>query len=219
MSKIGTFVLIKIGGKLLIGQNSASLKDAITMIETSNKTSGNSSTFEYGRNSATLAVGGIASTSKEATEAGYHELRASAMAHTKVTFSLGEFTNEGAASEVSGTEKYTGTALISGLTWDNPDNDKQTFSCDLQVDGDLTVATSAGGVEAPTGDAAQTFANGATVADLVAVGTTIKWYAAASGGTALATSTALVTATHYYASQTVGGVESTARLDVTVTLT
>jgi hypothetical protein len=57
-----------------------------------------------------------------------------------------------------------------------------------------------------------------TVANLQATGTGIKWYAAASGGTALATSTALVNGTHYYASQTVNSVESTARLDVTATI-
>jgi gliding motility-associated-like protein/uncharacterized repeat protein (TIGR01451 family) len=74
---------------------------------------------------------------------------------------------------------------------------------------------------APTGTAAQSFCSGAapTVAELSATGTTIKWYAASSGGTALATSTALVDGTHYYASQTsAGGCESSARFDVTVTL-
>jgi len=57
-----------------------------------------------------------------------------------------------------------------------------------------------------------------TVANLQATGSDIQWYAAASGGTALATSTALVNGTHYYASQTVNSVESTARLDVTATI-
>ena len=57
-----------------------------------------------------------------------------------------------------------------------------------------------------------------TVANLVATGSNIKWYAAATGGTALATTTALVNGTTYYASQTVNGVESTARLAVTATV-
>jgi hypothetical protein len=57
-----------------------------------------------------------------------------------------------------------------------------------------------------------------TVANLVATGTGIKWYLTSSGGTALATSTLLVNNTHYYASQTVNGVESTTRLDVLVTM-
>ncbi|MEI6678011.1 MAG: cadherin-like domain-containing protein, partial [Mariniphaga sp.] len=74
---------------------------------------------------------------------------------------------------------------------------------------------------APSGTAAQSFCASAapTVAELSATGTTIKWYAASGGGTALATSTALVDGSHYYASQTsAGGCESTARFDVTVTL-
>ena len=82
------------------------------------------------------------------------------------------------------------------------------------------IATSAGTftfIATPTGAASQTFCTGATVANLSATGSSIQWYAAASGGTALATSTALITATHYYASQTIGGFES-GRLDVTVTV-
>ncbi|MEI8272050.1 MAG: hypothetical protein WCG08_05465 [Paludibacter sp.] len=58
-----------------------------------------------------------------------------------------------------------------------------------------------------------------TVASLVATGTGIKWYLTSTGGTALATSVQLSNNTHYYASQTVNGAESTARLDVLVTLT
>jgi hypothetical protein len=57
-----------------------------------------------------------------------------------------------------------------------------------------------------------------TVADLVATGTGIKWYLTSSGGTALATSVQLTDNTHYWASQTVNGVESTTRLDVLVTM-
>ena len=58
-----------------------------------------------------------------------------------------------------------------------------------------------------------------TVANLQATGTGIKWYLASSGGTALETTTQLVNGTHYWASQTVNGVESTARFDVLVSMT
>ena len=71
---------------------------------------------------------------------------------------------------------------------------------------------------APTA-AAQTLCTASTVANLVATGAsgaTIKWYAAATGGTALASGTAL-TGTTYYASQTVGSCEST-RTAVVVTI-
>jgi len=73
---------------------------------------------------------------------------------------------------------------------------------------------------APTGTTAQSFCSGSspTVADLVASGTTVQWYAASSSGSPLSTSTALVTGTHYFASQTVSGCESSARFDVTATM-
>ena len=73
-------------------------------------------------------------------------------------------------------------------------------------------------VAAPTGSASQFFCNASTVANLVATGDTIQWYAAATGGTALASTDALVSGNHYFASQTVGGCESATRLDVIVTI-
>jgi uncharacterized delta-60 repeat protein len=51
---------------------------------------------------------------------------------------------------------------------------------------------------------------------LQVTGSTIQWYAAATGGSALPNTTLLTDATTYYASQTVGGVESTTRLAITV---
>lgn len=71
---------------------------------------------------------------------------------------------------------------------------------------------------APTGIAAQTFSSGATVANLVATGSGIKWYDAATGGNLLANTTTLVNGIIYYASQTVSGCESMARLAVTATV-
>jgi len=68
---------------------------------------------------------------------------------------------------------------------------------------------------APTGSSPQSFCSGATVASLSATGSSIQWYDASSGGNLLIGSTALVNGTHYYASQTVSGCESTSRLDVT----
>ena len=48
---------------------------------------------------------------------------------------------------------------------------------------------------------AQTFCNSGTVANLVATGTSLKWYTTSTGGTALVSTTALATGT-YYVSQT-----------------
>lgn len=72
-------------------------------------------------------------------------------------------------------------------------------------------------VTAPTASA-QTFCTSVTVANLVATGTAIKWYATATGGSALPNTTSLVSGTTYYASQTLGTCEST-RTAVAVTIT
>src|SRR5438552_14624409 len=67
------------------------------------------------------------------------------------------------------------------------------------------------------GAATQTFCSSSnpTIANLVATGSNIQWYDAATAGNLLAGTTALVNGTHYFASQTTTGCES-ARLDVTV---
>ena len=71
---------------------------------------------------------------------------------------------------------------------------------------------------APTGNANQTFCNNATVANLTATGTAIQWYDAATGGNLLPSTTALTTATTYYATQTLNGCESPTRFAVNVTI-
>ena len=57
-----------------------------------------------------------------------------------------------------------------------------------------------------------------TVASLYVTGSNVKWYASSTGGSPLATSLTLVDGNHYFASQTVNSVESTARLDITATV-
>jgi hypothetical protein len=69
---------------------------------------------------------------------------------------------------------------------------------------------------APTAGA-QTFCASATVANLVATGTDLKWYDVETAGTALASTTVLATG-NYFVSQTVSGSEST-RTSVAVTIT
>ncbi|MEL1242899.1 T9SS type A sorting domain-containing protein [Flavobacterium sp. DGU11] len=105
---------------------------------------------------------------------------------------------------LTGSNYYGG---FSGGQWDGTTN----------VSGVLTV----NGVAAPTATATLTLCNSGTVNDLQATGetgATIKWYAAATGGVALDNTTALTNGGTYYASQTVGGCEGTARTLVTVTL-
>jgi hypothetical protein len=71
--------------------------------------------------------------------------------------------------------------------------------------------------EEPIASSPQTICGAATVASLLATGTLIKWYDAASGGSALDPSTALTNGTTYYVSQTLNSCES-ARKAVLVTI-
>ena len=70
---------------------------------------------------------------------------------------------------------------------------------------------------APSSSPTQQFCNSATVANLTANGSSLQWYSTATGGTPLASTTALSTGT-YYVSQTSGGCESP-RTAVSVTVT
>ena len=80
-----------------------------------------------------------------------------------------------------------------------------------------TVAVTVNSTIVPT-VGAQTFCNSAKVSDfIVTTGTAVKWYAAATGGTALASTDAVFVGT-YYASQTLNSCES-ARTPVTVAIT
>jgi hypothetical protein len=69
---------------------------------------------------------------------------------------------------------------------------------------------------APTASA-QSLCSGSSVSNLVATGTSIQWYDAASNGILLAGGTSLTAGT-YYASQTVSGCESSTRTSVAVTI-
>ena len=69
----------------------------------------------------------------------------------------------------------------------------------------------------PTGSLTQSFCAAATVANLTATGTGIKWYNSSVSTTSLIAGTALVNGNHYFATQT-NGCEGVTRLDVTVSL-
>ncbi|WDF67709.1 gliding motility-associated C-terminal domain-containing protein [Sphingobacterium oryzagri] len=121
------------------------------------------------------------------------------------------------SSATGGTALAATTALTSG-----------TYYAAQLVDGCESVARTAITVSitattAPTlTELTQTFCeiDSATVADLITTGATgtVVWYSSATGGTALAATTALTSGT-YYAAQLVDGCESIARTAVTVNIT
>jgi hypothetical protein len=84
----------------------------------------------------------------------------------------------------------------------------------LLIGGTISCTTPA----APTATSPQILCPSATVNSLAATGTNIQWYDAASGGNLLSSATALTHISHYYATQTVNGCESSTRTDVIASL-
>ncbi len=70
----------------------------------------------------------------------------------------------------------------------------------------------------PTGDTFQQFCGSATVENLKANGTSIKWYSGISEGIPLSTNTILLDGNQYYASQVTNSCESTSRLSIIVSI-
>jgi len=116
------------------------------------------------------------------------------------------------AAFASNTITISGTPTSSG-----------TFNYSIPLTGGCGTVNATGTITVnqtnpPTGNATQSFCNNATIADLIANGTSVLWYSAATGGSALSSSTALVNGSHYYAEQTTNSCTSLTRLDVTVYL-
>jgi hypothetical protein len=141
------------------------------------------------------------------------------------------FTGTGARSievYVNG-EKQGNTITVNPTS-----NEVQSYSADLNIDGSVVVQLRTSGAQIiidnvewtcfgeapcetpmPTADA-QEFCAGATVADLVAEGEDIKWYAAADATESLEATTELVSGS-YFATQTIDECESD-KLEVIVTV-
>ncbi|NDI99724.1 T9SS type A sorting domain-containing protein [Flavobacterium sp. LaA7.5] len=116
------------------------------------------------------------------------------------------------ATATGGSPLAMSAAVVSGGTY----YASQTVGCESLTR--TAVAVTVNVTPAPTGSAAQVFEDGATVADLMAMGSNIMWYSVATGGTMLNADAALVNGATYYASQTMNGCESQNRLAVTVTV-
>jgi hypothetical protein len=120
------------------------------------------------------------------------------------------------AAATGGTPLAATTALVNGTIYyatQTPAGGCESITR-TAVTAQITVTP------APVATASQTVCAGSTIANLTATGTAIQWYAAATGGTPLAATTALVNGTVYYATQTpAGGCESTTRTAVTVQIT
>jgi len=117
------------------------------------------------------------------------------------------------AAATGGTTLASTIALTNGIRY----YASQTLnSCEsvvrLEVLANVTTAS------APVGASTQTFCQGATIGNLVATGNAVKWYSTSTSGAPLPSSTLLVNNVQYFASQTVVGCESSARLSITATI-
>jgi hypothetical protein len=117
------------------------------------------------------------------------------------------------AGASSGAALPANTALVNGATY----YASQTVA-GCESSGRLAVQVTLVSPPAPNGLTNQAFCNSGTVSQLSAVGSSLKWYASATGGTSLLSSTPLSNNAMYYASQTVNGCESQSRLAVLVQL-
>jgi predicted secreted protein len=140
-TSVGTTVLLKLNSKLVVGETSTSFKSAQTMIELSNKLSGVDSDFAAGRINRTISVSGLASTDPQTTTYTFKAALEAQAGLAAVPFIMTEYTDKTGGTATSGVSKISGNCLISNVSWDAPDNDKMTFSLDLQVTGAVTVGT------------------------------------------------------------------------------
>ncbi|MGY6520729.1 MAG: Ig-like domain-containing protein, partial [Mongoliitalea sp.] len=139
---------------------------------------------------------------------------------------LQEFCNAALISDLQATGTnirwYSDQNLSVELSGNIPLQSGQTYyatqtqnSCE-SVPTAVQVAINA--VEAPQGNTEQGFCPGATVANLTASGTNIRWYATATGGTALAPTAPLQNGITYFAEQQSGSCQSATRLAVRVSI-
>ena len=120
-----------------IGETSTSLKSAQTMIEVSSKINQKKASFKAGRITRTLSVSSIASTDTATTEYGHEDALAAQVQLVPIDFTLTEYDVNGAV--VQGAIIISGSTLLSNVALENPDNDKTTFSLDLQISDTMTV--------------------------------------------------------------------------------
>lgn len=124
-----------------IGETSTSFSSAQTIIDISNKLSGNDSEFKAGRITRTISLSSLASTDPNATGFSFEAAASAQEEAVPITWVISQYDSLGVL--VPGTVNLSGSAFISNVTWDVPDNDKMTYSCDLQVTGEVSITTNA----------------------------------------------------------------------------
>lgn len=128
--KNGSLIVLKLATKKIVGETNNSMSFTRDMIETTNKHSvGLAKTYIPGEKGATLSAGGLFDPT-DITNWGFDDAFAAWNAGTLIAFIMG--------GTETGDATYSGSAYISSLSKDNPQNDRSTFTVELQVTGEIT---------------------------------------------------------------------------------
>ena len=136
MAENATYIKLKIGLKVLVGELSHSINSSGDVIEVSSKASGLVRRILPGRVKSNISFESLADDAS--ADYGYADAHAAMTAGTLVTFSIIRVDSDG--NPVTGGQKMTGSGYFSSLTKDNPDNDRSTFSGTLEIDDKTTIA-------------------------------------------------------------------------------
>jgi hypothetical protein len=127
MAENATYIKLKIGQKVLVGELSHSINSTADVIDVSSKASGLARRILPGRVSNNISFESLADDTNS-TDYGYSDAHTAMKAGTKLSFTVIK-----AAATL-----HTGEGYLSSLTKDNPDNDRSTMSGTIELNGNLT---------------------------------------------------------------------------------
>lgn len=136
-----TYIKLKIGTKVLVGETSLSLNSSVDVIDISSKASGRTRNILPGRVSENISFESLCDDTN-ATDYGYSDAYTAMQAGTSVSFTILRVDTDDA--QVNPSQQIVGSGYITSLTKDYPDNDRSTMSGTIEVDGDLTESTYSG---------------------------------------------------------------------------
>ncbi len=144
---------------------------------------------------------------------------------TSQTYNLFDLLSDEDQTGTWNDDDTTGALIGNTVALDGLPQGTYNFTFDVDAIGacddvDVTVTIIINDTPAPTAATPQEFCDTATISDLIVTGNSIQWYDDATGGTALAGTTALVNGETYYATQidVTTGCESSIRTEVIATI-
>jgi hypothetical protein len=132
-----TFIVLQIASTDLVGETSHSISSSVDVIDISSKATGRTRNILPGRVSENITFETLCDDGSN--DYGYLTAHAAMKAGTLVTFKIMRTATAGGA-QVNTSDQISGSAYITQLTRDDPDNDRSTMSGTLEIDGDTTVA-------------------------------------------------------------------------------